>query len=334
MWPADLRTFVPVETQPSEPVEDRLQRRIDISGLVGIVDTENELTGMVPGEQPVKQGCPDTTDVKVSGRAWCEACANRHRGHRIMNHSASLSRTIETMRTIAMMVATCVMVLPGVLQSMSAQGAPEAVRAVFNADGVSMTYGLSVPDGDGPHPLVLALHPGGGRTPYYGAMFMEGIVEPALRDWNPIIVAPDVPTQTWASDVSDEAVMALVEDVSARYEIDRARVLVTGFSLGGHGTWFFATRHPDVFTGAIPMAGSPGTSSLDNLGTMPVHIVHSRDDDVVPFGPASEAATLLGDRDHPVELTALDGVGHFAMGAYVEHLRAAGAWMVEQWQRN
>ena len=237
------------------------------------------------------------------------------------------------MRVIAM-AAAVVMVLPGMLASIVGQGAPTAERAVFTADGVSMTYGLSVPSGDGPYPLVLALHPGGGRTPYYGAMFMQGIVEPALRDWNPIIVAPDVPTPSWATDLSDSAVMALLEDVSERYDIDPTRVLVTGFSLGGHGTWFFATRHPDVFTGAIPIAGSPLNSALDNLGTMPIHIIHGRDDEVVPFGPAREAAESLGDRGHPVELTAIDGVGHFTMGAYVEYLQAAGEWMVEQWEQN
>ena len=232
------------------------------------------------------------------------------------------------------MAAAFVMVLPGMLPNISAQGAPRAARAVFTTDVVRMTYGLSVPSGDAPYPLILALHPGGGRTAYYGTMFMQSIVEPAFRDWNPIIVAPDVPTQAWTSDVADRAVMALLEDVSARYDIDRTRVLVTGFSLGGHGTWFFATRHPDLFTGAIPMAGSPGNSTLDSLGTMPVHIIHGRDDEVVPFGPAREAAGSLADRDHPVELTAIDGVGHFTMGAYVEHLRSAAEWMVEQWERN
>lgn len=235
---------------------------------------------------------------------------------------------------VIVMAAALVTVLPGMLPNIVAQSAPRAERAVFTTDGVSMTYGLSVPSGDGPYPLILALHPGGGRMAYYGASFMQGIVEPAFRDWNPIIVAPDVPTQAWTTAVADRAVMALLEDVSVRYDIDRTRALVTGFSLGGHGTWFFATRHPDVFTGAIPMAGSPGNSTLGTLGTMPVHIIHGRDDEVVPFGPAQEAARSLGDRGHPVELTAIDGVGHFTMGAYVEYLRSAGEWMVEQWERN
>ena len=160
---------------------------------------------------------------------------------------------------------------------------------------------------------------------------MRGVVEPALRDWNALIIAPDAPTRSWATDVSEEAVLALVEQVTSRFAVDWDRVLVTGFSLGGAGTWFFATRHADLFTGAIPMAAAIRDVSLDGLGSMPVHIVHSRDDEVVPYGPAAEAAANLEARGHPVKLIELFGVGHYSMGAYVDALRQAGDWMREQW---
>ena len=239
------------------------------------------------------------------------------------------------MRLVAMAAGCVLSFLPMMPAHAQTQGARRATHAVFTMpDGVRMTYGLSVPHGDGPHPLVLALHPGGGRMAYYGTSFMQNIVEPALRDWNALIVAPDVPTRSWASDLADRAVMALLADVSARHDIDSTRVLVTGFSLGGHGTWFFATRHPDLFTGAIPIAGAPGDHTLDSLGTMPVHIIHSQDDEVVAYGPAAEAARQLADRSNPVELTLLHGIGHFTMGAYVEPLRAASEWIVAQWEQN
>ncbi len=112
---------------------------------------------------------------------------------------------------------------------------------------------------------------------------------------------------------------------------DRTRVLVTGFSLGGRGTWFFATGHPELFTGAISIAGSPANEPLDALGDMPIAIIHSRADEVVPFGPAEAAAQALEAAKHPVRFTVLEGVGHFAMGGYVSALRDAGDWIVEQW---
>ena len=215
---------------------------------------------------------------------------------------------------------------------------PRVIETVLElADGGEMRYAISIPSDDAdaetdrtPRPLVLALHPGG-RSVYHGSDFMQQVVELALREWEAIIVAPDVPSRHWADQVSERAVLALLDHVVAHHSIDLDRILVTGFSMGGRGVWFFATRHADLFTGAIPMAASRGNNSLDGLGTMPVHIIHSPDDEVVPYGPAEETAELLAERGHPVRLLRVGGLGHYNMGGYIKSLQLAGEWMEEQW---
>ena len=197
-----------------------------------------------------------------------------------------------------------------------------------------MPYALSVPSNynpDQPRPLVLVLHPGGARGSYYGSVSMRQLFEPALRDWGAIIVAPDAPTRSWATELSDRAVMGLLGEIINQYSIDRTRILVTGFSLGGRGTWFFATRHSDFFTAAIPIAGSTGAIATTAIGDMPIHIVHSRDDDVVPFEPAAKAAEDLSRTGQLVHLSALENVGHYEMDGYLKALREAGDWVREQW---
>ena len=106
-------------------------------------------------------------------------------------------------------------------------------------DGREMRYGLSVPtdydaSADEAHPLILALHPGG-RAPYYGSSFMQSIVEPALRGWEAVIVAPDVPSRSWSDRESESAVLALVDQVMKTHSIDPTQILITGFSMGGGG---------------------------------------------------------------------------------------------------
>lgn len=226
-------------------------------------------------------------------------------------------------------------VLNGGALPVQAGAQPTVEHLTFDIEGYGrMPYAVSVPADYDPavaHPLVLVLHPGGAQGPYYGSLHMRRTFEPAMRGLDAVFVAPDAPTRQWTSDVSERAVMALIERILATYTIDGARILVTGFSLGGRGTWFFATRHADLFTGAIPIAGRPGDSPLDALGNMPVHVIHSRTDEVVPFGPTQDAVRELRAAGRPVVLTVLDGVGHYAMGGYVGALRAAGAWMLEQW---
>jgi predicted peptidase len=197
-------------------------------------------------------------------------------------------------------------------------------------DGTTLRYGIAVPADDGrPRPLVVVLHPGG-RGEYYGSSFMQAIVEPALRAWGAVLVAPDVPDRSWATARSERAVLALVEQVASEHRVDRARVLVTGYSMGGAGTWYLAARHPEVFTGAIVMAGSPRGVDLADVA-IPVYLLHSPDDEVVSFAGAEEAYRALSERGHPVELRVLPGFTHYMMGAYVPALRLAGNWMLERW---
>ena len=246
------------------------------------------------------------------------------------------------MKGIALTAVLLSVSAPALLAGEQSRSSARMANEVLSLpEGIDITYGISVPagaraagdDGSGDAvPLILALHPGGPRTAYRGSSFMRSIVEPALRDWNAIIIAPDAPTRSWATELSERAVLTLIEEVASRYVVDPDRILVTGFSLGGRGTWFFATHHADLFTGAIPMAGALRDVTLDGLGSMPVHIVHSRDDEQVPYGPAAEAAAQLEARGHPVKLTALSGVGHYSMGAYIGPLRQAGDWMREQWE--
>jgi predicted peptidase len=223
-----------------------------------------------------------------------------------------------------------------VSQAAMAQSLPPGVHQLsFNRAGADpIPYGLSVPAGYSPakpRPLVLALHPGGGRMLYYGSRYMQQIVLPALRALDAVVVAPDCPTSSWGDAESEQGVMALLERVLSEYAIDRRRILVTGFSMGGRGTWFMSSHHADLFTAAIPIA-APSGGDTNEPGTLPTYVIHSRDDEVVPFGPAERHARELQAKGRPLVFEAIDAGGHFQMGAYVPALTRAGRWVVARWE--
>jgi predicted peptidase len=236
------------------------------------------------------------------------------------------------MRSLLSLAVMLVAGAPLASQTVAASAVTET--ALELPDGTSVRYAIALPDGydraGAPRPLVLALHPGG-RTEYYGSSFMQGVVEPALRTWGAVIVAPDVPDRNWESARSERVVLALLEHVLASYATDREQVLVTGFSMGGGGAWYMAARHPEVFDGAIVIAGSPEEGDVASLA-VPIYLIHSPDDEVVPFAGAETAYESLAARGHPVELRVLPGRTHFQMGAYVPALRVAGSWMLERWR--
>jgi predicted peptidase len=206
-------------------------------------------------------------------------------------------------------------------------------RTLKMPDGSTVRYGLAVP-GDyraaAARPLVIALHPGGGGTPYYGDQFMRTIFVPGLRELGAITIAPDCPTRAWTDPHAEQAVMSLIKVIRDEFSIDERRIVVAGFSLGGAGTWFLSARHPDLFTAAIVMAGR-SAEPLTNLARIPTYVIHSRDDQVVPFAQAEQRAGELERMGRPIRFDALAGVGHYDMARYLPALQNGGRWVRERW---
>jgi len=210
------------------------------------------------------------------------------------------------------------------------------------SDGSQIRYAVSVPsgyDGSKAVPLVLALHYGwGGDGPppqNYGEGFMRLLVEPALRELGAIIVAPDcpAPARRWSEPGSNRAVMELLDHVRSEYRIDPDRILVTGFSLGGHGSWFMASEHSDIFSAAIPMAGRAQPEWLEKIDAIPLYVIHARNDDVVPFAGAEEAVAAVKAKGVPVEFVVAEKLTHYDTARYVTYLRDAMPWIERVWAR-
>ena len=200
--------------------------------------------------------------------------------------------------------------------------------------GRILRFTVALPDdyeSDPPRPLVLALHYGGRVTPFYGKDFLIRLVEPGLEKLGAVLVAPDCPGRGWANPQSEAEVMVLLDHILENYAIDRDRIVVTGFSMGGAGTWYMAARHPEIFSAAIVVAGSPPKGTVEMLDKTPLYVIHSRDDEVVPIGPANEAVKTLEARGVPAKLLVVRGVPHFQVPEYARHLRRAVKWLEEQW---
>ena len=67
-----------------------------------------------------------------------------------------------------------------------------------------------------------------------------------------IVVSPQCPAgQSW----DDDTVLALLDEVAARYRTDPRRVYLTGLSLGGYGTWSAGLKYPERFAAIVPICG-------------------------------------------------------------------------------
>src|SRR5262249_34262399 len=78
MVAADRRTFVPVQTEPAQAVENPLNHRVGRSFRVGVFDAEDEHAARPPCIEPVEERSARPTDMQVAGWRWSEANADRH----------------------------------------------------------------------------------------------------------------------------------------------------------------------------------------------------------------------------------------------------------------
>jgi predicted peptidase len=201
--------------------------------------------------------------------------------------------------------------------------------------GTLLRYTLSIPEGfpgQQPAPFVMALHYGGTVTPWYGKGYLITLPEPALRELGAIIAAPDCPSQGWNNPTAEAAVLQLLDYLLENYHIDRKRILVTGFSMGGIGAWHLAARHPQIFSAAIPISSTAGVETLKRIKDIPLYVIHSRQDEVFPVKHVQEMARILKDNNVPVYLDILEGVSHYNTGGFVEALKAAVPWIKKVWK--
>ena len=50
-------------------------------------------------------------------------------------------------------------------------------------------------------------------------------------------------------------IVRLIHRLIRDYPVDPLRIYVTGFSMGGSGTWDIITRYPNLFAAAVPFSG-------------------------------------------------------------------------------
>jgi len=198
-----------------------------------------------------------------------------------------------------------------------------------------ISYAISIPPGytpSTPVPLILGLHYGIGNrdSTGVGVDLVKGIIGPALEELGAIIVAPDSVRGNWRTSENEKAVNALLDLVMGNYAVDKKRVAVTGYSMGGTGSWHVAEKFPERFSAVLPIASTPPASAVG--WRLPVLAIQSRADKVVPFDPAAARIAELQNAGVNARLIAPTDIEHHEAGRFREPLRDAVPWLQEVWK--
>jgi len=190
-------------------------------------------------------------------------------------------------------------------------------------------------------PLVLFLHGyNPANPPYHGWWSVDARHHPAADSREVIYAEPHGRGNAQYLGLGDRDVLRCVDEAQRRLAVDEQRVYLTGESMGGHGTWAIASRHPHVFAAAAPVyggwdfrvtsiAGPPApdaqprnereffaqerTSSFSNaesLLNVPLFVLHGDADPAVNVENSRHAAHMLQRWGYRIDYWEMPGWAH------------------------
>ncbi len=168
-----------------------------------------------------------------------------------------------------------------------------------------------------PWPLILFLHGAGERGTRIGPVGKHGPARIAREQpgFPFVVVSPQCQSGLWWQ---PEPLLALLDDVTARFNVDPKRIYLTGMSMGGFGTWSLAIEAPERFAAIAPICGG-GSSiglllapahKLAALRRLPVWAFHGALDDLVKLEESEGMVGALRSLGNDAQLTVYAGAGH------------------------
>ena len=171
--------------------------------------------------------------------------------------------------------------------------------------GETIPYALFVPtsyDASEPNRLMVSLH-GAGRQ-YDWLMGYAGFLDRAERDGY-IVVTPLGYTRRGGygrrgddrqDRLSENDVMTVVGMVKDEFNIDENRTYLWGHSMGGSGTYYIASRHPNLWAGLAAAAGGGMTDHYvdeDAIRHIPFLVLQGSEDETVRVERSRESVARM-----------------------------------------
>ncbi len=130
-------------------------------------------------------------------------------------------------------------------------------------------------------------------------------------------------------------VKQVLDSVESMLRIDRDRVYLTGFSLGGLGTWQTAAAYPGTFAAIAPICGMSDLPDAPRLAGTPIWVFHGAQDVNVPVTESRKMIDALRKEGADARLTVYPDLAHDCWTMtyrdsrlylwFLDHSRSAGS---------
>jgi len=170
----------------------------------------------------------------------------------------------------------------------------------ITVNGTNRNYIVYAPKNLGENrPLLISCHGMNQDANYQkGMLVIESVADTAKF----VTVFPNGIDKGWdiSGDRDINFVLALIDKMVEQYKIDRNRVYLSGFSMGGMFTYHAMNRIADKIAAFAPISGYPMGGTTANASVRPIPIIHTHgtSDDVVNFSGVQGALNAWINHNH------------------------------------
>jgi predicted peptidase len=160
-------------------------------------------------------------------------------------------------------------------------------------------------------PVVFFLHGAGERGSDLEILKVHGLPKEIEqgKDFPFIVVAPQCPlNERWINRLGK--LDLLFDEIMQNYRVEEKQVYLTGMSMGGQGTWFWTTSHPERFVAIVPVCGRSYPEKAGLIKTLPIWVFHGALDPIVPLEESTRMVEAL---------RAAGSDGYFTVYPDIEH---------------
>ena len=117
-------------------------------------------------------------------------------------------------------------------------------------------------------------------------------------------------SKSWNDDDQLPLAMATLDDAQRHFSIDPARVVVTGLSTGGGGTWKLGAQYPGRFAALLPLCAYSDQADVPRLTSYPIWAIHNRFDPFVGVWNTNSMCEKINAAGGHAKATVYGNFGH------------------------
>jgi predicted peptidase len=126
----------------------------------------------------------------------------------------------------------------------------------------------------------------------------------------PFIAVFPQTTDAWKSEAGSQIVLAALDKIQHDYSTDTQRVILSGLSNGGYGTWYVGAQYSSRFAALVPLAAYSDVPHVPMLTHIPIWCFHNSGDFLVGVGDSRDMCERIKASGGNIKFTEYSSVGH------------------------